>query len=112
MCLSKIIDCCFDSIMGLSKKQMYVFLFCCIFTFLFGPIVLAIHYESSLDFPLWLLIICYVFTGFWGLIIGGLILLIIFLISFILLQFCCEEYCCEDSYSIDVEHPSNDIERR
>lgn len=114
MC-NKIIDCLLNCIFGLSTIQGYIVVIMCVVTFLFGPIMLGIHHESSIDLPIWVLIISYICTGFWGLIVGLIVLLIIFLTSYILVDFCISKYCdccCieeEESHigSMQIEHNIN-----
>lgn len=81
--------------LNFSKPIYYILIIFAIITFLFGPIMLGIHYETHIDITKPILIISWIFTGFWGLIFSILIGVILFVISFIVAQSCLEDCCCD-----------------
>jgi len=97
------------SIFNLKNKYLYVLLFISVVTFLLGPVMLGVHYETSIDLPTWFLVVNFVFTVFWGGLFGLIFLLVFLLISFMLIQFCCESCCEKYCYSQEnsVEYNPN-----
>lgn len=86
--------------LNISKRMGYTLVILSVVTFLFGPIMLGIHYETHTDITKPIIIISWIFTGFWGLIFSLLIGLILFLVCFLITQCCYTECCNEDSSDI------------
>ena len=76
--------------LNLKKRTKILLSIISVITFITGPILLGFHYEDeSVDIPIGILVIAYIFTIFWGLIVGLLTLCCILIISFLLLNCCC-----------------------
>lgn len=93
----------YNCFFNLSQRQIYFIGIISILSFVFGPVMLAIHYETHVDITFPVLIISFIFTVFWGLIFGALTVGLLFVIGFLFLQYMCEECCGEDSTSYDLE---------
>ena len=102
-------DCLFNFLTSLKKTHLYVVLFISAVTFFLGPIMIGVHYETSVDLPKWFLIVNFVFTIFWAGLIGLIFLLVFLLIAFIFMQFCCEscsdKYCNTEESSFQERYP-------
>ena len=94
--------------MILNEKKTKIILFCSFLTIAYFVIVLTLHYEYK-KLSQVLLIIAYIFAGFWGLVVLFMLILILVGFGFVIMQFICME-CCSSRTSSQEEILYNEEE--
>lgn len=91
-----------------NRKVQCIICVISLLTLLYGAIVLGIHYDTSKNIPMALLVLGYITTIFWGIITVAFFILFCCVVGLLLAQ-CCYHECCETaSVSLDNSNDSND----